>query len=208
MPPAMTTESALGTIWAGEALVSYNKDRFRVIWDVSSMALLTGTLKAALEVDHLDANITAIVSADIFGNLAVKEVNGFIGHRLLNQHVIKRPAEMNGRIWLNDINLSLKLDKSVTAKGSAEWTGGAVRTRVGPAMSNLEVPPLTMNLSYTEDQAHAVVVDSDQKEWLQASLSPDGMSSLKIFQTAAESLGLDAGNSRSGVLMEVSQPLF
>jgi hypothetical protein len=197
-----------GSLWNGQALVKEkNIGSLNVQWDVKLGSLLL--LKAPIEItaSNSNLNVEGVVTLSPF-NLSVSELNGYIDEAAFQSIYKAYRADISGRLQINSVAATMSWGKQLgEASGDLSWSGGPISIPVGRSTQNYEVPTMLGVVTSDDNQWVANINGSASQQYIQASLTQEGMATLSVKRILATEMNIPVPGSGSS-LLDVSQQVF
>ena len=138
--------NSAGTIWNGEAEVSWLKNRLgKTSWNLNFQPLLSGVISYSNILKGSKANVEMDIVADWDANLTFL-LNGIVQPELLNQMLKNYRIQLFGEISLENTEIKISEDRLFDLAGNIYWSGGPVTYELSGFSLSSNLPAMTVNL--------------------------------------------------------------
>ena len=170
-----------GSVWDGQALVSYQGVDSILDWNLHISGLLGLELPLQLDVKSHLGTAEAVLSAGLgAAKLNLKSLDANLA--VLNDVLSRRRIKLDGELVARNITVQVEDQKIVAAEGAFSWSGGQISYPAGRETHDREVPVFKGQISTREDGMIYLGISDAQSTFdpIEASLLPDGVAMLQV----------------------------
>jgi len=203
-----------GTLWTGQAVIKHPMvGQVTGDWSLSAGDLLTGRVKADIELNSNLAQLSGQVTANpLTLDVWLEDTTGYVSASLINQALVKSKTQINGDFELNKSNIhyNLKSGESESASGQLVWLGGQVVYPKGRKHASAQLPMLVAKLSSQNKELQADVSTVEGLSLASASMKKDGWANLAVRKAMIDLVGEKWPNkvSQDAIVVELSERVF
>lgn len=203
-----------GTIWRGQAVVKHPMvGQVTGDWVLEPLALLSGQVKATIDVNSSQAQLSSFVSINpITQNIVLEQTNGFMSAALANKVLVDAKTQISGDFELtaNTLAYNLQTGESKKADGQLVWMGGKVAYPKGRKHASADLPMLVARLGNENNELQAKVATVEGLQVASASVKKDGWAALAVRKAMIDLVGekWPSNVSQDAVVFEVSERIF
>lgn len=177
----INVQKVAGTLWDGQALVSYKGLSGILSWDIDSVKMLGLSLPININVKSRAGDINAIVDfsmAEIKAEIIKAQVNLKPLSPLFKAHRVT----LDGELFINKLAVLIENEQLKVASGMASWSGGNIAYPAGREIHERNLPMFKAVIeTKSAGNIHLSVRDSQAVfDVVSAELAEDGTGMLSI----------------------------
>tara|TARA_R110000850_G_scaffold34266_1_gene92755 strand:- start:625 stop:1386 length:762 start_codon:yes stop_codon:yes gene_type:complete len=177
----ITVQKVVGTLWGGQALVSYKGLSGIMRWDVDASQVLGLSLPVSIKVDSQVGVINAVVDFSL-SSIHVEIKKAQIALQPLTPIFKAERVTLDGELFVNKLAVLIEDKKLKSAAGMASWSGGDIAYPAGRVVHQRSLP-MFKAVFETMDSGNIHVSIRDSKatfDVIDAQLTEDGSGTIRI----------------------------